>query len=100
MTIEGFNTGDRAFAAWVVIDKGYPVAETHAVVYITEVEVVLPEAGVLRPIDGAPRMLFFGERLFASAQEAREWVAAQVAAGAARLAKQAAELAEPAVVTV
>lgn len=100
MKIEGFGVGDRAFAAWLVLERGANVAEARAAVYITEVEVILPEAGVLRPIDGAPRMLFYTERLFATAQEAREWAAAQLAAGAAGLAKQAAELADPRVVTV
>jgi hypothetical protein len=38
--------------------------------------------------------------LFPTQAEARQWVAAQVAAGAASLAKQAADLADPVVVTV
>jgi hypothetical protein len=100
MRIEGFGVGDTAWSVWVTLDRGMPLAEATAGVYLEEIEVVMPEGGIVRRPGGQPRVLYFFERLFATQQEARQWAATQIAAAAARLARQAADLAEPRVVTV
>ena len=98
--IEGFNTGDQAWSAWVSISQHRPIAAAAASVCLELVEVVMPDGAIVRPHGGSPRVLYYHERLFPTQAEARQWVAAQVAAGAASLAKQAADLADPVVVTV
>ncbi len=98
--IEGFNAGDQAWSAWVSIKEHSPIATAAASVCLELVEVVMPEGAIVQLPGGVPRVLYYHERLFPTQAEARQWVAAQVAAGAASLAKQAADLAEPVVVTV
>jgi X-X-X-Leu-X-X-Gly heptad repeat protein len=100
MKIEGFVAGDRAWAAWAYMGQGCALADASATVHLAMVDVVMPDGGIVQPVGSVPRVVYYGERLFATQQEARQWVAAQLAAGAARLANQAADLAEPVVVTV
>lgn len=100
MKIAGFGAGDRAWSAWCAIgNEALPTLRLR--VWIKEVEVIMPEDGIVRAVaSGKAESLFPWERLFATQQEAREAMAADMEAAAASLAKQAAELAEPVVVTV
>jgi hypothetical protein len=100
--IEGFNEGDRAWSAWCSISEGYPAGAAAAKSYVYEVVVMLPEIGLVRRVEGNgdPYVVTMSERLHRTQREAREWCAAEIRRGAARLERQAAELVEPRVVSV
>lgn len=98
--IEGFAEGERAWSAWCCVKDGYPASAAIANATIQEVVVMLPEIGLLRRDGGEPYLIAFSETLHKSPQGAREWCASQIRTAAGRLAQQAADLAEPRVVSV
>lgn len=94
MTTQDFSAGDTAYESSVYFDN----LGTRA--YMTEVRVVMPEEGIVKTGSGEVRAVLFGSTLHATMQEAREAAAARIREHAERLLKDAAELAEPRVVTV
>jgi hypothetical protein len=100
MKIEVFNDGDRAWAAAVYVQDGYGGEPASAAVYIHEVTVVMPAAGIVQDAGRSVRVMGVGETFHRHRQDAVAWAAAQIRRSAANLYRQAEELAEPRVVTV
>jgi hypothetical protein len=100
MKIEGFKDGDRVWAAVVYIKDGVGDEPAKAVVFVAPATILLAAGGIVQEDGRDPRIGGYGETYHLTRQAAHEWAAAEIRRSADNLYRQAADLAEPRVVTV